>query len=139
MADLTINTGVQEYVFNGGKARVYLNPADPAFAKRLYERFTELEEKDKAWRAKIAELSGDAIMAAWDEGDAMFREAIDDVLGVGFCAQLCGNVSVLAIADGMPIWMNILLAIIDIMDEAVSKEQKTVNPKLEKYLKKYHR
>ena len=138
MADLHISTGVEELTLNG-TVKVYLNPTDPAFVSRLYNRFSELEEKDKAWRAKLGALEGKAVLDAWEEGDNLFRDAVDDVLGAGTCEGVCGKVSVLAMADGAPIWMNILLAIIDTMDSAVAREQKAVNPKLQKYLSKYHK
>lgn len=139
MKNLQINTGVEEYRLND-KVSVWLNPADPAFVKRLLERFTELEREDKAWREKLKQLQDPAqVMAAYDEGDAMFRRALDDVLGEGVCKALLGSTSVLAFADGSPLWMNILLAIMDIVDEAVGAQENAVNPKLEYYLKKYRK
>lgn len=138
MADLSINIGVEEYIING-KAKVLLNPTDPAFVSRLYNRFSELEEQDKAWRDKISKLEGAEVLNAWEEGDQLFRAAVDDVLGEGTCETICGSVSVLAMADGAPIWMNILLGIIDVIDSGVAREEKAKNPKLQKYLSKYHR
>lgn len=139
MKSLQINTGVEEYRLNDAVS-VYLNPADPGFVKRLLDRFSELEQQDKAWREKLKAIEDPAeVLKAYDEGDLMFRSAVDDVLGEGVCSALLGSVSVLAFADGAPIWMNILLAIMDIIDEAVSREQSTVNPKLEQYLKKYRK
>lgn len=138
MTDLNINTGVEEYVING-KVKVYLNPTDPAFVSRLYNRFSELEERDKAWRDNLSKLEGAEVLNAWEEGDQLFRAAIDDVLGEGTCKGVCGSVSVLAMADGSPIWMNILLGLIDVIDSGVAREEKAKNPKLQKYLSKYHR
>ena len=138
MAELSVNLGVEDYTING-KCKVLLNPTDPAFVTRLFNRFSELEGEDKAWREKMESMAGEEVLKAWESGDAMFRSAIDDVLGEGTCASICGGVSVLAMADGAPIWMNIMLAIIDAMDSAVAREEKAVNPKLQKYLKKYHR
>lgn len=139
MKNLQINTGIEEYRLND-KVSVWLNPADPAFVKRLLDRFTELEQEDKAWREKLRGIEDPAeAMNAYDEGDRMFRAAVDDVLGPDTCNRLLGPVSVLALADGAPLWMNILLAIMDIIDEAVEKNQNTTNPKLEQYLKKYRR
>lgn len=139
MKTLQINTGVEEFRLND-TVSIYLNPADPGFVKRLLDRFSELEQQDKAWREKLKSIEDPAeALKAYDEGDRMFRSAVDDVLGEGVCAALLGQTSVLAFADGAPIWMNILLAIMDIIDEAVSREQSTVNPKLEQYLKKYRK
>lgn len=138
MTDLNINTGVEEYVING-KVKVYLNPTDPAFVSRLYNRFSELEERDKAWRDNLSKLEGAEVLIAWEEGDQLFRAAIDDILGEETCKRICGSVSVLAMADGAPIWMNILLGLIDVIDSGVAREEKAKNPKLQKYLSKYHR
>lgn len=136
---LSINTGVVEYRLND-TVSVWLNPADPAFVKRISDRFTALEQEDKAWREKLQAIEDPVeVMAAYDEGDKIFRSAIDDLLGEGTCQALLGPVSVLAFADGSPIWMNILLAVIDIIDEAMEQEQAKTNPKLEMYLKKYRK
>lgn len=139
MPNLSVNTGIEEYTLNNA-VTIRLNPTDPAFVKRLFGRFSELEAKDKAWREKIRDLSKpEEVMAAYDEGEALFRGAVDDLLGAGTCEKLCGSTSVLAMAEGAPIWMNVMLAIIDAMDSAIAREQKATNPKLEKYLKKYHK
>lgn len=139
MKSLQINTGVEEYRLND-KVSVWLNPADPAFVKHLLDRFSELEQQDKVWREKLKNIDDPKeALTLYDEGDQMFREAVDDVLGAGTCTALLGSVSVMAFADGTPIWMNILLAIMDILDEAVQREQNTTNPKLEMYLKKYRK
>ena len=139
MVNLQIDTGVVEYRLNN-KVSIWLNPADPAFVKRLLERFTALEQEDKAWRERINALEDPAaVMAAYDEGDALFRRALDDILGDGVCKALLGSTSVLAFAEGAPLWMNILLAIMDIVDEAVTAQQDATNPKLEYYLKKYRK
>lgn len=135
--NLHIDTGVVEYRLND-KVSIWLNPADPAFVKRILDRFSDLEAQDLAWREKLKALEDPKeVMATYDEGDAMFRAALDDILGAGTCDALLGPVSVLAFAGGSPIWMNILLAVIDIIDEAVTKEQGATNPKLDAYLKKY--
>ena len=139
MPNLSVNTGIEEYTLNDN-VKVRLNPTDPAFVKRIFNRFSELEAKDKAWREKIRDLSKpEEVMAAYDEGEALFARAVDDILGEGTCRGVAGDTSVLSLAGGAPIWMNILLAIIDEMDSAIAREQKAANPKLEKYLKKYHR
>ena len=139
MVNLKIDTGVVEYRLND-KVSIWINPADPAFVKLLLDRFTTLETQDKAWREKLTKLEDPKeTVAAYEEGDSIFREALDDVLGEGTCKALLGRTSVLAFAGGSPIWMNILLAVMDIIDEAVTREQSTKNPKLEAYLKKYRK
>ena len=136
---LHISTGIEELVLNE-KVHIFLNPADPTFAKLLFTKFSALEEEDRAWRERMKDLQDPkAVMEEWDTGDKMFRAAIDGVLGEGTCEALIGGTSVLALADGLPIWANILLAIIEQMDDALTRQEKTVNPKLQKYMSKYHK
>ena len=137
--ELHISTGVEELVLNG-KVHISINLTDASFAKLLFTRFSALEEKDRAWRERMKALHDPkTVMEEWDKGDRMFREAIDGVLGEGTCEALIGSTSVRALAEGLPIWANILLAIIEQMDNALTRQEKTVNPKLQKYLNKYHK
>lgn len=139
MPNLSISTGVVEYTLNDA-VTLRFNPTDPAFAKRIYARFSELEAEDKAWREKIqATADATELLTLYDEGDRIFRSAIDDTLGEGVAAAVLGGVSALAMADGFPVWMNILLAVVDEMDTKITAEQSAANPRVEKYLKKYHR
>lgn len=139
MPNLSVNTGVVEYTLND-TVKLRINPTDPAFAKRIFGRFSELESEDKAWREKISNTNdAEELLRVYDEGDAMFRRAIDDTLGEGVADAVLGDVSALAFADGFPVWMNIFIAILDEMDVKVKQELKASNPRMEKYLKKYHR
>ena len=47
--------------------------------------------------------------------------------------------SIYAIADGLPIWANLMLAIIDEFDASFVAEKKKTNPRIQKYTKKYQR
>ena len=44
-----------------------------------------------------------------------------------------------AYGDGMPVWANFLLAIMDRFDEGIKREKALSNEKIAKYVKKYHR
>ena len=44
-----------------------------------------------------------------------------------------------AYGDGMPVWANFLLTIIDQFDEGIEREKALSNEKIAKYVKKYHR
>lgn len=67
------------------------------------------------------------------------RELLDEVLGASVCAPLFGGMSLYAMAGGLPVWCNLLLALMDEMDAALVREQKASNPRLKKYLDKYRR
>ena len=45
----------------------------------------------------------------------------------------------MALSGGLPLWANLLLAIMDEMDESVSREIKLSDERLAKYTKKYHK
>lgn len=66
-------------------------------------------------------------------------EPIDGVFEQPVCEALFGNVSVYAIADGAPLWMNLMVAIMDELDEGIKREKAFHSEKLAKYTAKYHR
>ena len=71
--------------------------------------------------------------------DKEVREAVDGLFGPGVSDGLFHGVSSYAMADSLPLWTNFLLAVIDTVPEELSKQVKTSKPRVEKYLKKYHR
>ena len=71
--------------------------------------------------------------------DREMRDTIDGVFGQPVCEPLFGSMSVYASAGGTPVWMNLMLAIIDELDEGVKREKAFHSEKLAKYTKKYHR
>ena len=64
---------------------------------------------------------------------------IDGLLGDSVCSSLFGNMNVYALADGLPAWCNLMLAIFAEVDASMSKEQKLTNPRIKKYMEKYKR
>lgn len=133
MNTLNFDTGVKTFSVNG-KCEVSYNPTDAAFAERLCGTFDALQEKYEAAKEKAA---GDNVFAVMRELDAEMRRDIDGIFGVPLCDSLFGSMSLWALADGLPVWMNFLLAIIDTIDPAIVAEQKKTNPRLEKYTAKY--
>ena len=51
------------------------------------------------------------------------RTAIDKLLGEGVCAKVFGRMNVYAYADGLPVWANFMLALLDECDTAFAHEQ----------------
>lgn len=139
MKELQINTGVESYQINGQFA-VTFNPTDSAFVERLFSAFDGLDSKQESYKAEIEKI-GDRreIFAVARKRDEEMREMIDSVLGAGCCAAVFGDMNVYAMAEGLPVWANLLLAVIDEIDTTFAREQKATNPRIEKYLKKYHR
>lgn len=123
-----------------GKADVVFNPTDAKFARKLYNVFEQLEQKQTAYQEALKNAKDTAaLFDVLDKLDAETRELIDGTLGEGLCAAVFGDMSIYALADGLPVWANLLLAIMDEIDESVAREIKLTNPRIEKYTKKYQK
>lgn len=138
MKELTIITGVQEYRLND-KCTVSFNPSDPAFADKLYTAFDALKKKQEARDNNVEKMDAREMFDWLKKMDAEMRDTIDNVFGQPVCNALFGNVSVYAISDGAPLWMNLMTAIMDEMDESIKREKAFHSEKLAKYTQKYHR
>ena len=139
MLELNIATGVQEYNING-KGSVFFNPTDPNFIEKVFTAFNDLDAKTEEYREAIKkETDGVKVFEIARTMDKQMRAQIDDTLGEGICDQVFGGISVYASADGLPIWANLLLGIIDEMDDAFAREKKASNPRIKKYTEKYKR
>lgn len=140
--NLSISTGLKSYDItdeNGEtKCTVRFNPTDPGFAQQLYDAFSNLDKQDEQYHQRIAEEKDAAkIFEVAREMDAEMRQTIDGLFEPGTCQAIFGNISVYAWADGLPLWANFLLSIMDEMDDALAREKKASDPRLQKYMKKY--
>lgn len=138
MEKLTIETGEREYSLND-KCTVVFSPSDPKFADRLYTAFETLKKKQEAKDIDVDKLSTRERFDYLNELDKEMRETIDSVFQQPVCAELFSGVSVYAIAGGAPIWMNLIFAVMDKLDESIKREKALHSEKLEKYTKKYRR
>lgn len=137
MKELNIDIGVNTYSVNG-KSETAFNPTDSNFVAGLFDAFTELDKKQDAYREEIASLSDKReIFRIARERDAEMRQILDNALGAGTCERVFGSMSTYALADGLPVWVNLMLAIIDEVDTSFAAEQKKTNPRLAKYTAKY--
>lgn len=55
------------------------------------------------------------------------------------CDSIFGNMNLYAMADGLHVWTNFLLALMDETDSAFAREQKATNPRIQEYTAKYRR
>lgn len=138
MKELVFNDGLVTYNLNG-KYQLTINPTDAALAGRLYETFYALDEKQAAYDAEVKKAEGREIFEIARRRDAEMREMVDGVLGAGVCEALFGDMNVYAMADGLPVWANLLLAILDEMDTGMTAEQKKTDNRLAKYTAKYNK
>jgi len=137
--ELTFETGLVTYSLNGA-CEVRFNPTDTAFARRLFDAFDALEQRQEGYQQQAAALREPReIFAFARERDQEMRQLLDGLLGAGASDALFGEMDLYAMAGGLPVWCNLLLALMDEMDAALAREKKAADPRLKKYLDKYRR
>ena len=67
------------------------------------------------------------------------RGLIDSVFSFGVCDPVFGSMNVYAMADGLPVWCNLMLAVLDIVKESFDREQKAIDPRVQRFLEKYRK
>ena len=139
MKELRFDTGLVTYRLNGA-CEVSFNPTDSAFVQRLFDAFNSLDGKQEAYRAEVEKTADRGkIFEIARERDREMREIVDGVFGAPVCAALFGGMNVYALADGLPVWCNLMLAVMDEIDTSFTREQKAMNPRVQKYTAKYKR
>ena len=139
MKNLTFETGLVTYDLNGA-VQVTFNPTDSAFVERLFRTFDALDRKQDTYKAEVEQAAGSReIFDIARRRDEEMLAMIDETLGQPVCGVLFGGMNVYAMADGLPVWCNLMLALMDEVDTSFSREQKATNPRIQKYTAKYHR
>lgn len=135
MQELNFSTGLVSYKVNGG-SEISFNPTDTAFGQKVMNIFRDLSGKQDEYQnlltsgdpidpnaaledpeaAKEMVSQADAILGAIAQMDKDMRAAIDSAFGVpGTADAVFGSMNLYAFADGLPLWANFLLAVIDEM------------------------
>lgn len=139
MKELNFDSGLVTYSLNG-KCEVSFNPTDTNFVERLYSAFEELDKKQEGYKEQVAEMTGNkAVFDFARERDAEMRGIIDGVFEAPVCDAIFGGMNVYASANGLPVWCNLILAVIDEVDSTAAREQKLTSPRLAKYTAKYQK
>lgn len=138
MNDISISTGLVSYTVNGG-CSVMINPTDIVFVEKLYSIFEALDEKQEAYKEELEKAEKREVFRVARKMDAELREMINEAFGTDICSAVFGNVSVCAMADGLPLWANLLLGFMDVVDSSFISEQRKTNSRLAKYTSKYHK
>lgn len=136
MKELNFDTGLVTYMVNG-KCEISFNPADVAFVDRLFKTFDGLAQRQDHAEIEKQEVSGADLFALAEQRDKYMREQIDSIFGEPVSDSIFGNMSVYALAGGLPLWCNFLMAVIDEIDEAIQEEQRAASPRVDKYMAKY--
>ena len=132
--EIKVSTGLVDYDL-GGKVTVSINPTDITFGDKLYdaiEQMSALQEEPLPEGDDTKEVLKKMI-----EKDRRAREIIDNLFEKEVCRPLYDTVSVFAIADGLPLWANLLLAILEQMRTGAEKRRAELEKKIKKYTDKY--
>lgn len=126
---LSFDTGLVEYDINGA-CKIAFNPTDESFTQSLYELFGELENMQNAFS------EGDTFEKFRDL-DKDMRGKIDGLLGKGVSNALFGKMNCYAIADGLPVWLNFMLALLYEISESYEREFGKTDARVKAHEKKY--
>ena len=139
MKELNFESGLVTYNLNG-KVEVTFNPSDSNFVERLYSAFEDLDKKQEGYRATVEKMADKReIFEFARERDREMREIIDGVFEVPVSEALFGGMNVYALAGGLPVWCNLMLAVMDEVDSTYAREQRTTNARIKKYTDKYQK
>lgn len=156
MQELNFATGLVKYKVNGGTI-IEFNPTDTEFSRRVLDIFRDLAGKQEEYAkalaadepdmeaamddpeaAKRAVAQADAILETVSRMDKDMRVAIDSAFQApGTADAVFGKASLYAYADGLPLWANFLMAVIDEMPASAEKQAQMTDPRLRKYVGKY--
>jgi len=139
MKELSIGTGVVTYSLNG-TCDVSFNPTDSVFIEKLFNAFDTLDKRQESYKDEVSKNADKReLFVIARKMDGEMREIINDVFDVDVCSALFGDMNVYALSDGLPVWANLMLTIMDEIDTTFAREQKATNPRISKYTKKYQR
>lgn len=139
MKELNFETGLVAYKINGG-VTVQFNPTDSNFVKRLYAAYETLDGKQEHYKKRVETMADKKqVFEFAREQDEEMREIIDGLFGQPVSGEIFGGLNVYAMADGLPVWCNLMFAVMDEIDTGFAREQKATNPRLEVYRKKWNK
>lgn len=135
MSEIKFDTGLKSFTVNGNTT-VEFNPADAAFAHRLYTVIDTLQNMENNMPDPNPENYEDIWKAVGTRENAITKE-IDGLFGAGKSTEIFGNVSPLALSGGVPLWLNFLLAVMDEMSDEIKEQEKQVDIRLQNLKTKY--
>lgn len=132
-------SNVQEYNIND-KAIIRFNPMDTGFVKRFLDACEELAKRQEAFGKEAEETPAENFFPVAEKADSDMREIINGLFGEDICTPIFDKMSVTALSEGLPLWLNFMLAIMDEISDTVEEVKGSkveVNPKLQAYLAKF--
>lgn len=133
--NLLLDGGLVTYRING-KCEILFNPSDINYLRRINEAFEKLSSIYDKYANM--EATDDEVFQIARERDEAMVTVINEAVNADINTALDG-ISICAFAGGLPIWLNLILALIDTMDDSAKNIEKEANEKIKKYTKKYSR
>lgn len=136
MSEIRFDTGLQSFQINDCVS-VEFCPTDSDFAKKLWNLFEELEAKQHEY-AKRSENETDVkkILDMASQFDKEIREKIDEIFGKTVCDDVF-KTNVLALGNGLPVWANLMLSVLDQMDTGFDLEKAKTNARVRQYTERW--
>lgn len=132
--EINVNTGTREFNL-GGKVSVFFNPTDASFLARMRDTFTEMQNKQEEITKRLSDA--DDIFEESVKIDEEMRGAINHIFGKDVVTPLIGDMNVYSLADGLPIWAQILTATMDTIQQCINEEREKSEKKIKEYTNKY--
>lgn len=133
-----INTGakVEEYNIDG-KIVLRFNPADATFVKNFNAAFKALAEAQSELAEAAKNADDEAFFDASAATNTKLRGVLNDLFGEDICTPIWGTMDLTAISDGLPLWFNFMMALIDEIDVDMKNIKAVRSARLDKYTAKY--
>ena len=137
MAEIRFDTGIVAFNINDA-VTIEFNPTDSEVVEKIYNTFEELDKKQDAYKAEVERCADKKeIFEIARRRDQEMRDMLDGLFGKPICAPLFGAMNVYAMADGLPVWCNLMLAVIDQIDTTFSRQKKLTDPRIKKYTERW--
>ena len=135
MSELNFQTGLKSYTVNGGE-EITFEPGSAIFANAVITAFERCQEATRNSCIDNAEDTEAAYKATVELENAI-RTEINAAFGYDVCAKVFPNMSAIAVASGLPVWVNFLMAIVDEIDSHMDDSQVKARERVQKYTDKY--
>lgn len=135
-----INTGakVEEYNIDG-KIVLRFNPADATFVKNFNAAFKALAEAQSELAEAAKNADDEAFFEASAATNTKLRGILNDLFGDDICTPIWGTADLTALSDGLPLWFNFMMALIDEIDADMKNVKDVRSARLDAYLAKYQK
>lgn len=136
MGTLNYTAGKREYTLPNDTV-IHFDPCDSEFANKVIVAFRNCNKVQNSFPEKTF-MDLDEQLAFIQKMNEDIREEIDRAFGEGVCEKACCGSGPISISDGLPVWMNFLMAVIDEIDANMPEGEKRSRARVQQYMDKYN-